>query len=151
MKTHGFRWKWVVSFTPLPSHPRGPLNRRLGGFQNRCGLLGEEKNLPLPGLEIQHLGHTTLSQLLYQLCYSQLEYFLIQGDSKLLSRFPWPIIFKLETKKKKKLLTEYESVTQKVDSISNKTFGVAISYSVGSFILLFLVWKLQATETPTIN
>jgi hypothetical protein len=32
----------------------------------------------------------------------------VQCDSKLLSEFPWPIIFKI------KLLTEYESVTQKV-------------------------------------
>jgi hypothetical protein len=37
----------------------------------------------------------------------------IQGDSKLLSGFPWPIIFKPE-KNKIKLLTEYEDVTQKV-------------------------------------
>jgi hypothetical protein len=37
----------------------------------------------------------------------------IQGDSKLLLRFSWPIIFKPE-KNKTKLLTEYESVTQKV-------------------------------------
>jgi hypothetical protein len=37
----------------------------------------------------------------------------VQGDSKLLSEFPWPIIFKSETTKIK-LLTEYEGVTQKV-------------------------------------
>jgi hypothetical protein len=37
----------------------------------------------------------------------------IQGDSKLLSGFSWPIIFKSE-KRKSKLLTEYESVTQRV-------------------------------------
>jgi hypothetical protein len=35
----------------------------------------------------------------------------IQNDSKLLSGFPWPIIFKPEITK---LLTEYEGVTQKV-------------------------------------
>jgi hypothetical protein len=36
----------------------------------------------------------------------------MQCDSKLLSGFPWPIIFK--THEKIKLLTEYESVTQEV-------------------------------------
>jgi hypothetical protein len=34
----------------------------------------------------------------------------LQCDSKLLSGFPWPIIFKPE--KKIKLLAEYENVTQ---------------------------------------
>jgi hypothetical protein len=38
---------------------------------------------------------------------------IIQSDSKLLSGFPWPIIFKSEIKNKK-LLKEYEIVTQKV-------------------------------------
>jgi hypothetical protein len=33
-------------------------------------------------------------------------------DSKLLSGFPWPVIFK--PKKKIKIFTEYENVTQKV-------------------------------------
>jgi hypothetical protein len=36
----------------------------------------------------------------------------IEGDSKLLSGFPWPIIF--EPGKKIKLLMDYEIVTQKV-------------------------------------
>jgi hypothetical protein len=36
----GTRWKWVISFTPLPLYPRGnnpqyPLDRRLGGPRNR--------------------------------------------------------------------------------------------------------------------
>jgi hypothetical protein len=38
----GTRWSWVVSFTPRPLNPQGkspwyPLNRRLGGPQNRSG------------------------------------------------------------------------------------------------------------------
>jgi hypothetical protein len=36
------RWRWVVSFTPLPLYPQGkilryPLDRRLGGPQSRVG------------------------------------------------------------------------------------------------------------------
>jgi hypothetical protein len=37
----------------------------------------------------------------------------IQGDSKLLTVFPWPVIFQTG-RNKIKLLTEYESITQKV-------------------------------------
>jgi hypothetical protein len=45
---------WVVSFTPLPPYPRGknpryPLDRRLGGPQNRSGRRGEEKILDSNG------------------------------------------------------------------------------------------------------
>jgi hypothetical protein len=53
----GSRWRWRVSFTPRPLYPQGkspwyPLDRRLGGPQNRSGSGGEEKNSqPLPGLE----------------------------------------------------------------------------------------------------
>jgi hypothetical protein len=36
---------------------------------------------------------------------------VVEGDSKLLSEFPWPLILKLE---KINLITEYESVTQRV-------------------------------------
>jgi hypothetical protein len=55
----GTRWRWVVSFTPQLIYPQGkspwyPLDRRLGGPQNRSGRAGEEKNSqPLPGLEPQ--------------------------------------------------------------------------------------------------
>jgi hypothetical protein len=51
------RWRWVVSFTPLPPYPKGKslwhqLNRRLGGPRGRSGRGGEEKNpQPLPGLK----------------------------------------------------------------------------------------------------
>jgi hypothetical protein len=54
----GTRWRWVVSFTPLPLYPQGkspwyPLDRRLGGPQSRSGRWGEEKNSqPQPGIEI---------------------------------------------------------------------------------------------------
>jgi hypothetical protein len=51
------RWKWTVSFTPLPlcpqeNSPPHPLYRRLGGSQSRSGHYGEENNLlPLQGIE----------------------------------------------------------------------------------------------------
>jgi hypothetical protein len=39
----GTRWRWVVSFTPLPGErsPRNPLDMRLGGPQSRSGRCGE--------------------------------------------------------------------------------------------------------------
>jgi hypothetical protein len=44
------RWRWVVSFSPLPlylpgKNPRYPSDRRLGGSQSRSGSCGEEKHL----------------------------------------------------------------------------------------------------------
>jgi hypothetical protein len=52
------RWRWVVSFTPLPLYPQGknlwyPMDRRrLGGLQSRSGRGGVEKNSKLlSGLE----------------------------------------------------------------------------------------------------
>jgi hypothetical protein len=53
----GTKWRWMVSFTTRPLYAQGkspcyPLDKRLGGAQNRCGHGGEEKNFqPLPGLE----------------------------------------------------------------------------------------------------
>jgi hypothetical protein len=53
----GTKWRWVVSFTPRPLYPQGknpwyPLDRRLGGPQNRSGRGGEEKtSQPPPGIE----------------------------------------------------------------------------------------------------
>jgi hypothetical protein len=43
------RWRWVVSFTPRLLYPRGkspryPLDRRLGGPQNRSGNYRQKKN-----------------------------------------------------------------------------------------------------------
>jgi hypothetical protein len=45
---HPRKWRWVVSFTPLPLYSWGrspwyPLDRRLGGPQNQSGRCGEEK------------------------------------------------------------------------------------------------------------
>jgi hypothetical protein len=52
----GIRWRWIVSFTPLPLYPRGnglrfPLDGRLGEPQSRSGCCGEEKNVALLGIE----------------------------------------------------------------------------------------------------
>jgi hypothetical protein len=47
----GTRWRLVVSVKPLPLYPRYPLDRRLGGPQNRSGRCGEEQNLALPGVK----------------------------------------------------------------------------------------------------
>jgi len=50
-------WRWVVSFTPRllyseRKNPWYPLDRRLGGPQNRSGRGGEEKNSKSsPGIE----------------------------------------------------------------------------------------------------
>jgi hypothetical protein len=49
----GIRWRWIVSFTPLPLYPwrkspRYPLYRRLVGLQSWSGRCGEEKNLAPP-------------------------------------------------------------------------------------------------------
>jgi hypothetical protein len=55
------RWKRVINFTPLPLYPRGnslrsPLDRKLGEPQSRCERYGEEKHLPLPGIEARFLS-----------------------------------------------------------------------------------------------
>jgi hypothetical protein len=49
------RWRWVVSFIPLPLYPsrkspfpRHPLHMRLGGPRSRSGRCGEEKNITPP-------------------------------------------------------------------------------------------------------
>jgi hypothetical protein len=47
----GTRWRWVVSFTDRPLHPRYPLDMRLSGPQSQSGRCGEDKILPLPGIE----------------------------------------------------------------------------------------------------
>jgi hypothetical protein len=65
----GTRWMWVVTFTRRPVYPQGmiawyPLDRRLGGPQNRSGHGGEEKNFePLPRLELP--DHPARSPALY--------------------------------------------------------------------------------------
>jgi hypothetical protein len=50
----GTRWKWAVSFTPLPLYPRWTshlFGRRLGGPKIRYERCGKEKNIALPGIE----------------------------------------------------------------------------------------------------
>jgi hypothetical protein len=65
---------WVVSFTPRPLCPRGkrpryPLDRRLGGPQNRYGERGEEKILDPTGTQLRPLHRPARSQSLYRLSY----------------------------------------------------------------------------------
>jgi hypothetical protein len=48
-------WRWAVSFTARPLYPRGnspryPLDRRLGGPQNRSGRGEIKENLDPPGI-----------------------------------------------------------------------------------------------------
>jgi hypothetical protein len=56
------RRRWVFSFMPQPLYHRGespryPLDRRLGGVQNRFGRGGEEKNSqPPPGIKPPNPG-----------------------------------------------------------------------------------------------
>jgi len=48
----GTRWSWVVSFTTHPLYPQYPMDKRMGGPQNRSGSGGKEKKpLPLSGIE----------------------------------------------------------------------------------------------------
>jgi hypothetical protein len=56
----GTSWRWVVSFTPWPLHPRYPLCRRLDGPQSRYGQHGEEKILYPTGTP-QSSPHLSLS------------------------------------------------------------------------------------------
>jgi len=70
----GTRWRWVTSFTAQPLYPPGknpwyPLDRRLGGSQDRSGRGGEEKiSQSIAGHElpiVQPAHYTTeLSRLL---------------------------------------------------------------------------------------
>jgi hypothetical protein len=64
----------LVSFTPRPLYPLGksplyPLDRRLGGPQNRSERRGEEQLFTLPGLELRPLGCPARNQLLYRLSF----------------------------------------------------------------------------------
>jgi hypothetical protein len=63
----GTKWRWVVSFTPRPLHPRGKgpycsLVRRLGSPPSRCGSFGEEADsLHLSRIELRYLWYQTSS------------------------------------------------------------------------------------------
>jgi hypothetical protein len=58
----GIRWRFVVSFTPLPLYPQGKrpwytLDRRLHGTKSRSGRGCEQKNYqPLPEIEPRSLS-----------------------------------------------------------------------------------------------
>jgi hypothetical protein len=54
-------------FTPGKIVHQCSLDRRQGGLQKLSEAHGEEKNLPLPGLEILHLSRPDCSQSLYRL------------------------------------------------------------------------------------
>jgi hypothetical protein len=76
MKTYdlGTRWKWVVSFTPRPFHPRRKSagTHWIGGWVGpKTGLDDVEKSeiSPLPGLELRTLGRPARSLSLYRLSY----------------------------------------------------------------------------------
>jgi hypothetical protein len=56
----GTRWRWAVSFTPLPLYLRYPLDRSLSGFQNQTGRCGEEKNLALAGNQTPDIQPVTI-------------------------------------------------------------------------------------------
>jgi hypothetical protein len=70
----GTRWRWLVSFMPLPLWPRGksPGTHWKGGWGvPRGGLdaVKKRKFLILPGLELRPLGRPARSQSLYRLSY----------------------------------------------------------------------------------
>jgi hypothetical protein len=80
----GTRWRWMVSFTPLPFYTQGrsptyPLCRRLGGSQSQSGHCGEEKkSLALAGNQtpaIQPKAHHSTDWAIPD--YFRLLYFLI--------------------------------------------------------------------------
>jgi hypothetical protein len=79
----------------------------------------KKKSLLFPNLKLQHsvrewLTLDLIPSHINPVCISTVfNFVMVQGDSKLLSGFPWPIIFKPENNTIK-LLTEYESVTQRV-------------------------------------
>jgi hypothetical protein len=61
----GTSCRWVVCFMPQPLYPRGkspryPLDRRLGGPQNRSGWHGEEKILAPTGTPTPNLLSSSL-------------------------------------------------------------------------------------------
>jgi hypothetical protein len=64
----------------------------------------------------------------------------IQGDSKILSGFSWPIIFKLDNYKTK-LLMEYEIVTQRVLLFIDSKLQNA-KFNMGAFVAHKMFEKL---------
>jgi hypothetical protein len=84
----GTSWRWVVSFIPRPLYPRGkspryPLDRRLGGPQNRSGRRGREKNrahngtrtpTPRPSNPQPVAIPTALTRLFFLLTYAEIKF-----------------------------------------------------------------------------
>jgi hypothetical protein len=67
-----FKWRWMVSFTPLPFYlwGKGPqylLDRRLGGLQCRSGRCGEDRKLTLAENRTSILRPSRPPLVLYQL------------------------------------------------------------------------------------
>jgi hypothetical protein len=50
------RWRWVVSFMPLPLYSQYPLYRRLVGPRAGLDVMEEKNRLPLLGIELQLLS-----------------------------------------------------------------------------------------------
>jgi hypothetical protein len=75
----GTRWRWVVSFTPRPLHPRGksslcPLHRRLGAAQSLSEGYGDEKNLASTGNRTPAVQPVTIAtELLEEWCRNRPE------------------------------------------------------------------------------
>jgi hypothetical protein len=63
----GSSWRWVVSLTPRPLHPRYPSYRRVGGLQPVW--TPRRKFLTIQGLELRSLDRLAHSQSLYRLRY----------------------------------------------------------------------------------
>jgi hypothetical protein len=95
----------------------------------------------LYGVKTHDLGDTSISWSLHEADWST----VIQCDSKLLSGFPWPTIFKPETNKTK-LLTEYESVTQKV--LFGNVVLAALMTSIFRKQFYFVVSGLKKYRAP---
>jgi hypothetical protein len=93
--------------------------------------------------------HATLCIICHWANWSQWQW-IIQGDSELLSGFPWPTIFKPEIKKIK-LFLEYESVPQEVSLLAEfNLLSYTFIFRKQFYYMLFPVWKLYDTETSTI-
>jgi hypothetical protein len=81
----GSRWKWMISFTPLPNCSRGnspwyPLDRWLGGTESQSGLYGGDKNLlPLRESNPESSAVQPVTWSLYRLSYPFIYYLFICG------------------------------------------------------------------------
>jgi hypothetical protein len=86
----GTRWKWVVSFMPLPLYPWGnnpqyPLDRRLVRPKSWSELYGEEKNLALSR------NRTLAVECMQEWRYSSTILNFGTGRRWVVSFTPWPL------------------------------------------------------------